>query len=254
MPKAARPQNPKVLPRAADGATTALPAAPDAALLAQGWVFFQAWLPPSSTKPSLGSSGRGAAGSAAPGARRAQARGRFTGRCTPDGPLGCHGGIKGLPLLCPWAVDLAVSLPADASVRCAVGRPRAIFLHSLGSKPSDRVTTAAGTAGTPYCPGRCRPGRRCPLLRRLFSCVQMVSAQAHARGSSRAHLVRPCGEGGGGGERGTTRACGKCAACQAKRLHSPDVQPDQSLKPPAICTCHPPRCDAMRVRRRRRTP
>ena len=159
MPKAARPQNPKVLPRAADGATTALPAAPDAALLAQGWVFFQAWLPPSSTKPSLGSSGRGAAGSAAPGARRAQARGRFTGRCTPDGPLGCHGGIKGLPLLCPWAVDLAVSLPADASVRCAVGRPRAIFLHSLGSKPSDR--RRRGRRG-PVPPPRPLPPR--PLL------------------------------------------------------------------------------------------
>ena len=239
VPKAARPQNPKVLPRAADGATTALPAAPDAALLAQGWVFFQAWLPPfTKRKPSLGSSGRGAAGSAAPGARRAQARGRFTGRCTPDGPLGCHGGIKGLPLLCPWAVDLAVSLPADASVRRAVGRPRAIFLHSLGSKPSDR--RRRGRRG-PVPPPRPLPPR--PLLPTLtpplFLRANDFCAGVHGRvGSSRAHLMRPCGEGGGGGERGTTRACGKCAAYQAKRLRSPDVQPARKPQAPAVGTRH----------------
>ena len=131
--------------------------------------------------------------------------------------------------------------------RCAVLSDAHVPFFCTRSVQS-QATAAAGAAEAPCRrPVRCRPGRCCPLLRRLFSCVQMVSAQAHARGSSRAHLVRPCGEGGGGGERGATRACGKCAACQAKRLHSPDVQPDQSLKPPAICTCHPPmRCDAMR--------
>jgi len=101
--------------------------------------------------------------------------------------------------------------------RCAVLSDAHVPFFCTRSVQS-QATAAAGAAEAPCRrPVRCRPGRCCPLLRRLFSCVQMVSAQAHARGSSRAHLVRPCGEGGRRGRAGDdTCARGTCRLSSEK--------------------------------------